>query len=137
MKHPRAAGVIRCDSTNDGRESSCSRMPRRPLCERVRLPLASGVSLCFAAAAPEAVDVPRLVLHFDSSVSWSSRARARGQYRRARGLRRSGTRTRDPRTPSTPPGCRRLVGQAPRVPPPPPLFPLLAVHAPPPKTTMP
>ncbi|XP_040382436.1 aspartic proteinase nepenthesin-1-like [Oryza brachyantha] len=43
----------------------------RAVAARVRLPLASGahlgLSLCFAAAAPEAVDVPRLVLHFDGA----------------------------------------------------------------------
>lgn len=43
----------------------------RALASRVRLPLASGahlgLSLCFAAASPEAVEVPRLVLHFDGA----------------------------------------------------------------------
>uniref|UniRef100_A0A0E0BH92 Uncharacterized protein n=1 Tax=Oryza glumipatula TaxID=40148 RepID=A0A0E0BH92_9ORYZ len=50
MKQPRAAGVVRRDSTNDGRDStndgrdsSCSCMPRRPLCRR---------SSCACSAAP-------------------------------------------------------------------------------------
>uniref|UniRef100_A0A0E0FQS5 Uncharacterized protein n=1 Tax=Oryza nivara TaxID=4536 RepID=A0A0E0FQS5_ORYNI len=33
MKQPRAADIVRPDSTNDGC-NSCSRMPRRPLCWR-------------------------------------------------------------------------------------------------------
>ncbi|KAG8042963.1 hypothetical protein GUJ93_ZPchr0007g3642 [Zizania palustris] len=43
----------------------------RAFAARVQLPLASGahlgLSLCFAAAAPEAVDVPQLVFHFDGA----------------------------------------------------------------------